>query len=215
MCEQIRRCPLLQVTELIKEESVNWISASNCQRSASLCSFDMEALVVKVPRVYSHFSLVPKAACPDLWHQTKGNNLSIGRSSHLVLRCLEMYFFWALQRSWIGECAIWGRLVIKYMFISIWPTLRWTKQCRNCSYISFKIGIIFFKNKCWGTRVAQSVKCLTSAQVMISQFVSSSPVSSSVLTAGSLEPALDSGSPSLSLPLLSLRSVSLSKTNQH
>ena len=49
-----------------------------------------------------------------------------------------------------------------------------------------------------GTWVAQSVKSLTSAQVMISQFVSSSPVSGSVLTAQSLEPALDSGSPSLS-----------------
>ena len=57
----------------------------------------------------------------------------------------------------------------------------------------------------WGTWVAQSVKCLTSAQVMISQSVSSSPASGSVLTAQSLEPALDSVSPSLSAtPLLML-----------
>ena len=49
----------------------------------------------------------------------------------------------------------------------------------------------------WGTWVAQSVELLTSAQVMISQFVSSSPASGSVLTAPSLEPAPDSVSPSL------------------
>ena len=48
-----------------------------------------------------------------------------------------------------------------------------------------------------GTWVAQSVKCPTSAQVMISRFVSSSPVSGSVLTAQSLKPVSDSVSPSL------------------
>ena len=41
-----------------------------------------------------------------------------------------------------------------------------------------------------GAWVAQSVKWPTSAQVMISPFVSSSPASGSVLTAWSLEPAL-------------------------
>ena len=51
-----------------------------------------------------------------------------------------------------------------------------------------------------GAWVAQWVKRLTSAQVMILQFVSSSPVWGSVLTAQSLEPAPDSGSPSLSAP---------------
>ena len=40
----------------------------------------------------------------------------------------------------------------------------------------------------------------TSAQVMISRFMSSSPVLGSVLTAQSLEPALDSVSPSSSAP---------------
>ena len=49
--------------------------------------------------------------------------------------------------------------------------------------------------------MAQSVKRSTSAQGMISQFTSSSPTSGSVLTAQSLEPASDSVSPSLSLPL--------------
>ena len=47
--------------------------------------------------------------------------------------------------------------------------------------------------------MAPSVKHPTSAQVMISWFVSSSPTSGSVLTVQSLEPALDSVS--LSLPL--------------
>ena len=46
--------------------------------------------------------------------------------------------------------------------------------------------------------MAQSLKHLTSAQVMISWFVSSSPTSGSVLTAQSLDPASDSVSPSLS-----------------
>ena len=44
----------------------------------------------------------------------------------------------------------------------------------------------------WGAWVAQSVKRPTSAQVMISRFMSSSPVLGSVLTAQSLEPASDS-----------------------
>ena len=49
----------------------------------------------------------------------------------------------------------------------------------------------------WG---AQWLQRPTSAQVMISRFVSSSPASGSVLTARSLEPASDSVSPSLSTP---------------
>ena len=61
-----------------------------------------------------------------------------------------------------------------------------------------------------GAWVAQSVKHLTSAQVMISQFMSSSPTMGSVLTAQSLEPASDSVSPSLSAPPLLMLCVSLS-----
>ena len=63
--------------------------------------------------------------------------------------------------------------------------------------------------------MAPSVKRLTSAQVMVLQFVSLSPTSGSVLTAQCLEPALVSVSPSLSAPpplVLSL-SLSLSKIN--
>ena len=51
-----------------------------------------------------------------------------------------------------------------------------------------------------GAWVAQLVEGRTLAQVMISQLVSLSPVSDSVLTAGSLEPALDSVCLSLSAP---------------
>ena len=54
-----------------------------------------------------------------------------------------------------------------------------------------------------GTWVAQSVKRPTSAQVMISEFVGSSPVSGSVLQLRAWkEPALDAVSPSLSDPPL-------------
>ena len=49
---------------------------------------------------------------------------------------------------------------------------------------------------------AQSIERPTSAQVMISRFVGSSPASGSVLTARSLEPAWDSVSPLLSAPSL-------------
>ena len=64
--------------------------------------------------------------------------------------------------------------------------------------------------------MAQSVKRLTSAQVMISQFVGLSPGLGSVQTAQSLEPAPESMSPSLSLllPTCTL-SLPLSKINKH
>ena len=67
-----------------------------------------------------------------------------------------------------------------------------------------------------GAWVAQSVKRLTSARVMISQFVSSSPALGSVLTAQGLEPASDSVCVSLALPLPCSCSVSLclSKINK-
>ena len=73
--------------------------------------------------------------------------------------------------------------------------------------------------KMWyrGTWVAQSVEHPTSAQVTISQLMSSSPTLGSVLIARSLEPASYSGSPSLSLSALSPYAVSLclSKINKH
>ena len=64
-----------------------------------------------------------------------------------------------------------------------------------------------------GAWVAQPVKRLTAAQVVISRFVGSSPASGSVLTAQSLEPASDSVSPSLSLSLSAPPPTS--KINKH
>ena len=65
--------------------------------------------------------------------------------------------------------------------------------------------------------MAQLVERPTSAQVIISWFVSLSPTSGSALAAQSLEPALDAVSPDLSAPpLLTLcLSLSLSKINKH
>ena len=66
------------------------------------------------------------------------------------------------------------------------------------------------KEKSRGAWVAQLVERLTSAQVMILQSVSSSPVSGSVLTAQTLEPASDSVSPSFSAPSPLMLCLSLS-----
>ena len=66
------------------------------------------------------------------------------------------------------------------------------------------------KSTGWGP---QSVKRSTSAQVMILRFISSSPESSSVLTAQSPEPASDSLSASPPLSLSLFLSLSLSKIN--
>ena len=65
-----------------------------------------------------------------------------------------------------------------------------------------------------GAWVARSVKRPTSAQVMISRSVSSSPASGSVLAAQSLEPASDSVSPSLSAPPLFMCCLTLSLKNK-
>ena len=54
---------------------------------------------------------------------------------------------------------------------------------------------------CQGVWVTQSVeRQISSTQIMMSQFMSSSPMLGSALTAQSLEPASDSVSPSLSAP---------------
>ena len=67
-----------------------------------------------------------------------------------------------------------------------------------------------------GTWVTQLVKHPTLAQVMISRFMGSGPTLDSVLTAQSLEPALDSVSPSVSAPplLMLCLSVSVSLKNK-
>ena len=63
-----------------------------------------------------------------------------------------------------------------------------------------RTGVLNQKILSRGAWVAQSVKRPTSAQVMISRFVGSSPALGSVPTAQSLEPASESVSPSLSAP---------------
>ena len=65
--------------------------------------------------------------------------------------------------------------------------------------------------------MALSVKCPTSAQVMISWYVGLNPALGSVLTAQRQESASDSGSSSLSLCSFPIHvlSLSLSKTNKH
>ena len=74
------------------------------------------------------------------------------------------------------------------------------------------VNFFLRKIECRGTWVAQSVRHLTLAHVMISQFMSSNPASGSGLTARSLEPASDSVSPSLSAP--PLLALCLSKLNK-
>ena len=59
-----------------------------------------------------------------------------------------------------------------------------------------------------------SVEPPTSAQVMISQWVGSSPMSGSGLTAQSLEPASDSVSPPLSAPPMLMICLALSLYNK-
>ena len=81
-----------------------------------------------------------------------------------------------------------------------------SKSCKkiisNLEFYTQTICLPSVNNKSFsgGSWVVQSVKRPTSAQVMISLFMSSGPASGSVLTAQSLEPASDSGSPSLSVP---------------
>ena len=62
-----------------------------------------------------------------------------------------------------------------------------------------------------GASVTQSVERLILAQVMISRSVSSIPTPGSVLTALSVEPALDSVSPSVSVPSVHAHALFLSQ----
>ena len=70
---------------------------------------------------------------------------------------------------------------------------------------------VYERKKCC-TWMAQSVKCLTLAEVMISQFAGSSP-KWALSADSSLEPALDSVSPCFSAPPPLALSFSLSKIN--
>ena len=91
-----------------------------------------------------------------------------------------------------------------------------------CEFEPHVVGILSLskintlkKNFFRDTWVAQQVKRPTLAQVMSSRFMRLSPVSGSVLTARSLEPALGSVSPSLFAPPLLTLCLSLSLKNKH
>ena len=90
-------------------------------------------------------------------------------------------------------------------------TINWYPKGNKILHLKQEKEVFKRRKTSWGAWVTQLVKRPTSAQVMISCFVSSSPASGSVLTAGSLEPASDSVSPSLSLPLPYLYSASVSQ----
>ena len=97
----------------------------------------------------------------------------------------------------------WDDVGLGIRFPRIWIQL-WGKPVNQRDQVSSSRAAIV---KMWspnqhrlgtGTWVAQSVERPTSAQVTMSQFMSSSPASGSVLTARSLEPVSYSVSPSLS-----------------
>ena len=102
-------------------------------------------------------------------------------------------------------------------FISIWFFKKYILFLSNL-YTQRRARTHSLKIKSWmlyrGAWVAQPVKHPTSAQVMVSQFVGSSPASGYVLIAQSLEPALDSVSPSLSAPPLLALCLCLSLKNK-
>ena len=106
----------------------------------------------------------------------------------------------------------------KNMSIAAWYILveKWEASIPQClkKYSIALLWNVNFKNDYRGTGVAQSAKHPTSAQIMILQFVGSSPMLGSVLTAQSLEPASDFVSPSLSFCPFPTCARSLSKINR-
>ena len=137
---------------------------------------------------------VTKLVLKNPWHSPHSNTSTIRLTLCLVLALVTLYKISLILSSWPSE------------FSSHSP-------CRNL-FNSLLCSALFLNafrmSKGWGVWVSQSVKHLTSAQVMISQLVSSSPVSGSLRTAQSLEPASDSVSPSLSAPPLLALCLSLS-----
>ena len=88
-----------------------------------------------------------------------------------------------------------------------------TKFSQNfffCVYWHSHSSFLFNFENVWGAWVAQLVERPTLIHVMISRSMGLSPASGSVLTPQSLEPALDSVSHTLSVPLLFMPSLSLS-----
>ena len=129
---------------------------------------------------------------------------------------LSIYSFLSWQRNqWCTKlrCALQN---YKLPLLFLWFLFLSSRSLINVSVVtilSFSLSTKFFnfergwteislrmpfrKNNSGGARVAQSVEHPISAQVMISQLVSSSPAWGTVLIARSLEPASDTVSPSL------------------
>ena len=94
-----------------------------------------------------------------------------------------------------------------------WQSPKSTAQRRETSYTSSEF--LLKGSEIRGAWVAPSAEHLTSAQVMISQFVSLSPALGSVLTARSLGAASDPVSPSLCPTLLALCLPLSKKIDKH
>ena len=115
------------------------------------------------------------------------------------------------ERTFIKPCLLYLRSAVLQFFIVAEKRteasfLSHLPLGNNSSFWAFFQEL--FKKSSLG-RLGGSVEHLTSAQVTISQFVSSSPTSGSVLTIQSLEPASESVSPSLSASLLLILCLSL------
>ena len=94
---------------------------------------------------------------------------------------------------------------------SLWMGNWWFKKCNFISASKINVKKNFFKG---APGWLSQLSVLTSAQVMISRSVSSSPASGSVLTAQSLEPVSDSVSLSLWPSPVHVLSLSVSKINK-
>ena len=119
------------------------------------------------------------------------------------------FIFFPRSTSLINHSHIHSHLRIYQTYDRHWTIEQWSYDTGPTTIPEWnKVSkLLYYK----GTWVAQSVKLPTSAQVMILWLMSSSPTSGSVLTAWSLEPALDSVSPSLSAPPPLALSFSLPK----
>ena len=102
-----------------------------------------------------------------------------------------------------------GLLFLTSSSPKIFPFVRW-QHTHDYKILSAPKTALFKNIYARGAWVAQSVEHPTSAQVMISQLMGSSPASGYVLTAQGLEPASDSVFPPLSAPSLLALCLSLS-----
>ena len=115
---------------------------------------------------------------------------------------------WKCKADYAGTCH--SIIIAKLFFLP--------KDTSNCLLAPSpnRLGAVKKNSQTWGACMAQSVEHPTLAQVTISQFLSLSPTSGSVLTAQSLEPASDSVSPPLSAPpMLTFHLLSLSLKNKY